>query len=293
MKSINVLSLFDGMSCGRIALERANIPVRNYYSSEIDKYAIKVADKNYPQDVENRLGDVTAIDATNTEAPTIDLLIGGSPCQGFSFAGKQLNFDDPRSMLFFEFTRLLKETSAKYFLLENVGMKKDYQDVISEYLGVQPIVINSELVSAQNRLRLYWTNIPGVTQPTRVNTTFGDILEDIEGDRPYVIRAFKPDAICHHTGTATDIKGNQSILRVYAKSGKCPTLTTMGGGHRQPKVACGNGLYRKTLPIEHERLQTVPEGYTEGVSVTQRNNMLGNGWTIDVISHILSFIPRN
>lgn len=153
---MNVLSLFDGMSCGQIALNRADIPYSNYYASEIDKYAIKVTQHNYPNTIQ--LGDVTEV--KSSDLPQIDLLIGGSPCQGFSFAGKQLNFDDPRSKLFFEFVRLLKECKPKFFLLENVKMKKEYQDVISEHLGVEPIEINSALVSAQNRKRLYWTNIP-------------------------------------------------------------------------------------------------------------------------------------
>jgi DNA-cytosine methyltransferase len=158
---INVLSLFDGMSCGRIALEKLGVKVDNYYASEIDKYAIKVSEANYPDII--RLGDVKEV--TWLGLPKIDLLIAGSPCQGFSFAGKQLAFDDPRSMLFFEFIRLLKDLQPKYFLLENVKMKKEYQDIISEYVGCEPIEINSSLVSAQNRKRLYWTNIPDIEQP--------------------------------------------------------------------------------------------------------------------------------
>jgi len=157
-KGINVLSLFDGMSCGQLALDRLGIKVDMYLAAEIDKYAMSIAKKNYPNTV--HLGDVTKL--RGVDLPKIDLLIGGSPCQGFSFAGKQLNFDDPRSALFFEFVRLLKETNPKYFLLENVRMKQEFQDVISDYLGVKPIMINSALLSAQNRVRLYWTNIPGV-----------------------------------------------------------------------------------------------------------------------------------
>ena len=171
---VNVLSLFDGMSCGRLALERAGFPVTNYFASEIDKYAIQVAKANFPDTV--HLGDVTKIQTHDGRLfvhdeqwqtfnkgaykRKIDLLIGGSPCQGFSFAGKQLNFDDPRSKLFFEFVRLLKALKPKYFLLENVNMKKEYQDVISDLLGCKPVDINSNRVSAQNRRRLYWTNIP-------------------------------------------------------------------------------------------------------------------------------------
>lgn len=171
---MNVLSLFDGMSCGQIALNRADIPYSNYYASEIDKYAIKVTQHNYPNTIQ--LGDVTEI--KSSDLPQIDLLIGGSPCQGFSFAGKQLNFEDPRSKLFFEFVRLLRECKPKFFLLENVKMKKEYQDVISEHLGVEPIEINSALVSAQNRKRLYWTNIPGVTIPNDKGILLRDIVHE-------------------------------------------------------------------------------------------------------------------
>ena len=148
---MNVLSLFDGMSCGQIALTQLGFKVDNYFASEIDKDAMKIAKKNFPNI--NHIGDVTKV--KGSELPKIDLLMGGSPCQGFSFAGKQLNFNDPRSALFFEFVRLLKETNPKYFLLENVRMKKESEDVISEYLGCKPIEINSNLVSAQNRKRLY------------------------------------------------------------------------------------------------------------------------------------------
>lgn len=171
---LNVLSLFDGMSCGQIALERAGIKVNNYFASEIDKYAIQVAKYNYPN--MQHIGDVTQVKAI--ELPKIDLLIGGSPCQGFSFAGKQLNFDDPRSKLFFEFVRLKNECKPKYFLLENVKMKKEYQDVITEHLGVEPIEINSNLLSAQNRKRIYWTNIPIVTIPNDKGILLKDIVHE-------------------------------------------------------------------------------------------------------------------
>lgn len=334
---MNVLSLFDGMSCGQIALNQLGIKVDNYFAAEIDKWAIQITKKNYPNTI--HLGDVTQV--KGEDLPQIDLLMGGSPCQGFSFAGKQLNFDDPRSALFFEFVRLLKETKPKYFLLENVRMKQEYQDVISEHLGVKPIMINSALVSAQNRVRFYWTNIPNIEQPEDKGIVLKDILEDglneeikkewnpkytknyvqwdIKGKghksqdqrayyldgkhgtlpsqggqskvkvtyRPCELSEFKQDSTCHHAATATDIKGNESIKRVYADSGKSPTLTTMGGGHREPKVLCDKATYRKLTPMECERLQTVPDGFTEGVSNTQRYKMLGNGWTVDVISHIL------
>ncbi len=162
---LNILSLFDGISSGRIALDRAGIKVNKYYASEIDKHAIKVAQHNWPDTVQ--LGSV--IDVKTENLPNIDLTIAGSPCQGFSFAGKQLNFEDPRSKLFFEFVRLLNDLRVKNpnikFMLENVRMKKQYLDIISEYLGVPPIKINSALLTAQNRVRYYWTNIPNVKIP--------------------------------------------------------------------------------------------------------------------------------
>lgn len=179
---MNVLSLFDGMSCGQIALDRLNIHVENYFASEIDKYAIAIAKANFPNTI--HIGDVTKVNAS--DLPKIDLLIGGSPCQGFSFAGKQLNFEDPRSKLFFEFVRLLEECKPEYFFLENVKMKKEYQDVISQHLGVEPILINSALVCAQNRKRLYWTNIPGIKQPEDRGIFLKDILEVEVAEKYYI-----------------------------------------------------------------------------------------------------------
>ena len=250
---MNVLSLFDGMSCGQIALDQLGIKVDNYFAAEIDKFAIQVAEKNYPNTI--HLGDVKQI--RGDVLPQIDLLIGGSPCQGFSFAGKQLNFDDPRSALFFEFVRLLDETKPKYFLLENVRMKQEYQDVITEYLGVKPILINSALVSAQNRNRLYWTNIPNITQPEDRGLLLRDVLEDInEFDRTCEPREFSEDSLCHHSATATDIKGNDSIKRVYAQTGKSPTLTTMQGGHREPKVTIVPEIVKvRKHEVDVEKLQ--------------------------------------
>ena len=487
---MNVLSLFDGMSCGRIALDRLGIPVDKYYASEIDKFAIQVSEANYPDII--RLGDVCDVKAEDLEP--IDLLIAGSPCQGFSFAGKQLAFDDPRSALFFEFVRLLKECNPKYFLLENVRMKKEFLDVITEQVGVEPIMINSSLVSAQNRQRFYWTNIPGIEQPEQRGIVLRDVLEpaseDIlenvptksqtiksqyhksskanfersgsfhatgipqkpikvgmkveqvkvrkhevdvpslqqcildhyakcsknkkqiaeelndkfstvehyfrklgsdffsipseehwpqlkqilnittdkfdeqimefeyrdgvfestqrvyseNGKSPTLTAGNKEQYIETHdtpkqVGTAVDIKGHDILKRVYSPEGKSPTLTTMGGGHREPKVITGGAIrgraydkdgkrmdrdgisvankttqmlelrkddksnaittvgkdslvvedevhWRKLTPIECERLQTVPDNYTDCVSNTQRYKMLGNGWTIETICHI-------
>jgi site-specific DNA-cytosine methylase len=456
---MNVLSLFDGMSCGQIALKKLGAKVDNYYASEIDKYAISIVEKNFPNTI--HLGDVTKITSVPYNVK-IDLLIGGSPCQGFSKSGNRLNFEDPRSKLFFEFVRILKLTKPKYFMLENVVMNKESRDIISEYLGVEPIEINSNLVSAQSRRRLYWTNIPNVTVPEDKGIVIRDILED-NGIADMVInqgkqlqkadikkshclmardykgfgnqgmtgirlkdnsvvskdglnhvgneieivkvRKHKVDikhlqtvlryhkgrvanlsisqiaAFCHvpktqaehwfrtdssfsipdpeswmflkeclgietdqfdksitefeyregvfeqssrvyhvdgkaPTLTSTlaskqkvyipldkvesknglilkghaELNGHDVLKRVYDKNGKSPTLNTCGGGNREPKISLGNKQWRKLTPLECERLQTVPDNYTEGVSNTQRYKMLGNGWTVDVIAHIFKNI---
>ena len=357
---MNVLSLFDGMSCGQIALNRAGIKYDAYFASEVDKYAIKVAQANYPNTVQ--IGDVTQVDHTRLPFGGIDLLMGGSPCQGFSFAGKQLNFDDPRSKLFFEFVRLKDDLKPKYFLMENVPMKQESQDIISEYLGVKPVMINSSLFSAQNRKRLYWTNIPFDTMPTADK---GIVLQDIlEEDgvaneamtnklgKSHCITARYNGAVWWNSiqrkqrtmvqvGEADTINGHDILKRIYSPSGKSPTLNTMGGGNREPKVAIGrivnrrldehgvrkdgqldlpftkqlevsdtgksnclttftkdnvlvNGMqWRKLTPLECERLQTVPDNYTNHVSNSQRYKMLGNGWTVDVISHIMKGIKND
>ena len=172
---MNVLSLFDGMSCGQIALNKLGIDYDKYFACEIDKYAMQVTQHNFPDTVQ--LGDVQFVTKETFGNHKIDLVVGGSPCQGFSFAGKMLNFDDPRSKLFFEYVRLVKELKPKYFLLENVKMKKESQDIISKYMGVEPIEINSSLVSAQTRKRLYWTNIPNVSQPEDKGVVLRDVIE--------------------------------------------------------------------------------------------------------------------
>jgi len=435
------------MSCGQLALQRLGIEVDTYYASEIDKYAIQVTQANFPETIQ--VGDVCELKAEDYQE--VDLILAGSPCQGFSFAGKQLAFDDPRSALFFEFIRLLKEIKPKYFLLENVKMKQQFQDVITEQVSacypdfeggdlfgsqIKPILINSALLSAQNRQRLYWTNIPNIEQPEDKGIVLRDILEDnfdSERDKSYCIDAnyYKGASVEQYkkksrrqlvskpkqVGIATDIKGHDILKRVYSPDGKSPTLNTMGGGNREPKVAveykamtevrtpeankirrehkkktgkdwspremrqlverdddkmntltsaltkqhivqekkqlieeerivvdkekrqlliaeatkkgytviedgdcfdinfpnsktrrgrnmkykCNalttasqnfmrfeNLSWRKLLPLECERLQTVPDNYTNHVSNTQRYKMLGNGWTVEVIAHILN-----
>ena len=308
---MNVLSLFDGMSCGQLALDQLGIKVDTYYASEIDKYAIQIAKKNYPGT--KHLGDVKNIKAK--DLLPIDLLIGGSPCQGFSKAGKGLNFSDPRSALFFEFVRILKETKPKYFLLENVRMKKEYQDIISEYLGVEPIQINSSLLSAQNRVRLYWTNLTNIKQPVDKNIELKDILEtgQVDRDKSFCIDAnyFKGGNLkSYYKKHRRQLVFNLIIPEATKKGftviedGDCFDATfikskTRRGRNMKYKSNCltaapyeymkyTHPTYRKLLPIECERLQTVPDNYTEGVSDTQRYRMLGNGWTIEVIKHILN-----
>jgi len=448
---MKVLSLFDGMSCGQIALDQLGIPVEKYYASEIDKYAIKVTQANFPNTIQ--VGDVCNLNAEDYK--DVDLIQAGSPCQGFSFAGKQLAFDDPRSALFFEFIRLLKAIKPKFFLLENVRMKKEYLQVISEQVsacypeilfGIEPIFINSSLVSAQSRQRYYWTNIPGIKQPEDRGIVLRDILEDnfdSERDKAHCIDAnyYKGASVEQYkkkhrrqlvnktkqvgkikdggqgnriysqdgksstlsaqsggtagngntlvetkpkqVGIATDINGHDILKRVYSPDGKSPTVNTCQGGNREPKVVSGGAFrgryindetkqmlelrkdnksnaittvgkdslvvnsyrevrteeakrlrkemrqktgkdhtpfrskkleprkdgkvgtvtpslnkdheisiekeeltWRKLTPLECERLQTVPDNYTNHVSNTQRYKMLGNGWTVEVIKHI-------
>lgn len=380
-----VLSVFDGMSCGQIALNRAGIPIEKYYASEVDNYAIQISKKNYPGTIQ--LGDITKIKGKNFFLNEIDLLIGGSPCQGFSFAGKQLNFDDPRSKLFFEYVRLVKELKPKYFLLENVKMKKEFQDIISEHLGVEPIEINSALVSAQNRKRLYWCNW-SVEMPVDKEIFLKDIvLSDVlpvvlhnlyGGFKEKAVRVFENKTPTLRTAAGGGHvphfvkKGNKELEKVLTfterrteeakrirresqKTGKdfsprrmkevvprldgksnCLTsaltiehlvLTKKALKYMGKKVKGGRSHWdfkhhsdiknekssavvanffkgvpynvfkdwdciRKFHPIECERLQTVPDNYTDGVSNTQRYKMLGNGFTVDVIAHILKQIKK-
>ena len=429
---MNVLSLFDGMSCGMLALDRLGIKVDNYYASEIDKYAMQVSTANYPNIIQ--VGDITKLDLSTL--PKIDLVMGGSPCQGFSFAGKQLAFDDPRSALFFEFVKCVDTLKPKYFLLENVRMKKEYLDIISEYMGVEPIFINSSLVSAQSRQRYYWTNIPNVEQPEERGIVLRDILEDHPNENPVKhternarhLKQLDEKSLCM-TATMYKGAGNNGMTlvpqrvgtikdggqgnRIYSKDGKGISISAQSGGtagngnmlvetsdkpqhigtavdvkaaawrgrslnedgknvkwkdtkpkqiletrkdeksntvstftkdnlvvqsyrevrteeakkaRRENRQKTGKDhtpfrakelqprddgkvgtvtpalnndhkisltrdkdqevYWRKLTPLECERLQTVPDNYTNHVSNTQRYKMLGNGWTIEVIAHI-------
>ena len=277
---MNILSLFDGMSCWQIALERAWISVDNYYSSEIDKYATAVTQYHYPNTIQ--LWDV--IGWRSRDLPNIDLIMGGSPCQWFSFAGKQLAFDDPRSKLFFTMVDIIKHYKPKYFLLENVRMKKEYQDIITEYMWVEPIVINSNLVSAQNRLRYYRTNIPWIEQPEDKNILLKDIIAK-EVDKKYYLS----------NEVYQKLKKYESNSRLSPLDGKSYCLNTMQWWHRQPKIKAvalrnrwqwkkpecnktqkansmttvqadsvvGDWVIRKLAPNECERLQTAARDYQQ------------------------------
>ena len=374
LKPLTVLSLFDGISCGRVALKRANIPVAKYYSSEIDKYAIQVTQKNWPDTIQ--LGDVKNVWARNL--PKIDLLIGGSPCQDLSIAKKDREgLKGERSGLFWHYVRLLRTCKPKYFLLENVAsMPKEAKQIITREIGVEPILINSALVSAQQRKRLYWTNIPNITQPKDKEILLRDVLEsgygvqvekcaqiinkkidkslglcarDYKGfgnqqmtgvaepicdfvkkkydefaeEKGYIPIKFKPynkqeitekaptQTCCSNSQTTSStvmmfepvrigtLEGlsNGQANRIYSVRGKLVCLNANGGGGAKTglyKIDLPDGNYRirKLTPLECERLQTLPDGYTDCISNSQRYKCIGNGWTVDVIAHIFSFIPK-
>lgn len=345
---MNVLSLFDGMSCGQQALERVGIKVDNYFASEIDKYAITVTMANYPNT--KQLGSVVNVDGYSL--PKIDLLIGGSPCQSFSFAGKRkgmstkdeqeiLTLDhylelksqeyefEGQSYLFWEYMRLLNEVKPKYFLLENVMMGEKWEKILSKAIGVNPIMINSSLVSAQNRQRLYWTNIgmkpsglfgdleSTIQQPKDLGILLKDILEP-EVDEKYFLKenSFIFDRIKNNHPFTPRIPNDNEKSNCLCIGGKgtkdlivhntMPRSSKSGKGGTGPlkredgKTYCLDtgqtnaiqycGNVRRLTPIECERLQTVKDNYTNHVSDSQRYKMLGNGWTVDVIAHFFKYI---
>lgn len=369
MKGLKVLSLFDGISCGMVALERAGIPVERYVAYEIDKYAIQVSKKNYPQ-IEH-CGDVTTADFTQYEG--FDLLIGGSPCQHWSIAragnNREITPDGIGGQLFMHYVRALKESKCKYFLYENnYSIHKNIKEFISEQLGVEFIMINSSLVSAQERKRCYWTNIPNITQPKDKKIYLKDVLgiqtEEVAKDRIVMTKSdfdvkvrkhyintlelsmflkkkkqeskkttkqiadecnvkltkaehwFRTDTsfaipddnvwwnlkkvlniqedIYDKKITEFEVKKNSFDMakRIYNINGKHPTLTTLSGGHQRKTITDGSDLFYLE-PMHCERLQTLPDGYTEGISDRQRFKCLGNGWTVDVIAHILSNLKEH
>lgn len=310
---MNILSLFDGIACGRVALERAGIKVDKYYASEIDKYAIKVSTTNYPDIIQ--LGDIKNWKQWDITWSEIDLVIGGSPCQGFSNAGKGLNFSDPRSALFFEFVNILnhvrKFNPNVKFLLENVKMKKEWVDIITEYINVNPIEINSSLVSAQDRKRLYWTNIPIVALPNDKKIMFQSVITNNSDEfkycntknmkhlmRPYGSKAqiitketTKTPTLISAMGTGG---GNGIYYAEIANDGYCFSIENnkiiVENNKYDINLPNGTWRFRKLTPIECERLQTLPDDYTKGISNSQRYKCLGNGWTVNIITHIFSFI---
>ena len=303
---MKVLSLFDGISCGRLALERAGLSVEKYDAFEIDKYAVSVSENNFPDIIQH--GDVFNGDFTQFQG--YDLLIGGSPCTYWSIAkkGREITADGEGFRLFIQYVRALEESNCKYFLYENnQSIHKNIKDAISKKLGVEPIMINSALVSAQQRKRFYWTNIPNVTQPDDKNIMLKNILESglVWQDKSYYMTASYDGAAIKNTierkqrtMIAVPIrigeygKGGQG-QRIYSVHGKSVTLSANGGGQGAKtglyKIDLPDGDYiiRKLTPVEAERLQTLPDNYTTGISNTQRYKCIGNAWTVDVIAHIL------
>jgi site-specific DNA-cytosine methylase len=282
IKLKNVLSLFDGLSGGQLALTQNGIKYDTYYASEIDKYAIQVTQKNFPNTVQ--LGDVTKWQEWDIDWSSIDLIHGGSPCQGFSNAGKGLNFEDPRSKLFFVFVDILNHIRGGYnpnvkFLLENVRMKKEWLDVISEQLGVEPININSSLVSGALRNRFYWTNIENVQQPEDTGIKLQDILENGYTDR------LKARALLE--SESRPLKDPSKMLRRYLQTGFTTIVySTIDKWNTISKNNVKVDDIRYFTQTELERLMTVPDGYTSGLTRNQAASLLGNSWTIEVIKHI-------
>lgn len=330
---MNVLSLFDGMSCGQIALTNLGCFPGKYYASEVDKFAIQQTRHVFPDTI--HIGDVTRVDVSQLDK--IDLIIGGSPCQSFSFAGKQAgmatteNIDvtdldqyldlkirgfefTGQSYLFWEYMRILTEV-RKYnpgvkFLLENVAMSKKWEAVLTNAIGVDPVMINSNLVSAQNRKRLYWTNIAQITQPEDEGVFIRDILEDDVNEKYYVsdkalegvinrgktngfgARIVSPDGKANTIVRYCCKNGKDNLIAVSRRTGQAVGLTPDGKSKRLTSVErdiivrSGHAL-RRITPMECARLQTVPDWYEWIVSDTQIYRMCGNGWTVRVIEHIL------
>jgi len=266
---LKVVSLFDGCSTGAYALQELGVE-HKYFSYEIDPYALEVSEANFQS--HKRLGDVNNLHPIESA----DLVIGGSPCQGFSFAGEGLNFDDPRSALFFQFVRALDLYKPEYFLLENVPMQAEHVAVISSYLGVEPLQICASSVSAQKRTRLFWTNLPYVDMfADRKTEVLRDILEAEPAEKYYLRR------------NITD-RMRKNTKPVFAKS-NCLTATMYKGAQANGMTLVDNGQgLRRITPVECERLQCLPDGFTSCVSDTQRYKILGNGWNARVIQNFFA-----
>ena len=280
--SINVLSTFDGISCGRVALQRSNIDVNNYYSSEVDKYALRISNKNHPSTIE--LGSI--VNCKDWDLTEIDLVIGGSPCQSISTLGDGSGLSGS-SGLFYSFVDCLSEYNPRYFLLENVCGNKKAINIINNLLGVVPIKINSNLLSAQNRNRLYWTNIPKVNQPENIKVSLKDILEEGLPSLSVLSSGRKRWLLSDN--------GQQNIRKRYSSIDpeKAACLTARSDASWNSNYVTREGQLTRLTPIEYERLQTLPDDYTEGVSTHQRYKLIGNSWTVDVISHIFNNLPPN
>lgn len=277
---LTVLSLFDSISCGMVALQRAGIEIDKYIAYEIEHNAIEISRKNYPGII--RGGDVTKEDFTKYKGK-VDLLIGGSPCQNLCSCGDKKGLDGAESKLFFDYVRALYETEAKWFLLENnATMTKENQDIITEIMGVEPIYINSNLLTAQDRKRLYWTNIPGIEQPEDRGLTLKDIVQPVEEKREY--ECYKRMA-AKREGTLAFKKAWANVRTLDQKSRALTTSQAISNSGAT-NVKYSDTEYYILTPIECERLQTLPDNYTEGVSNTQRYKAVGNGWTVEVIAHI-------
>lgn len=292
---MKVLSLFDGISCGRLALERAGITVDRYVAYEIEPNAIKVSKANW-DDIEH-CGDVTTADFNQYKG--FDAIIGGFPCQDLSINKKNREgLEGKRSGLFWYMVRAIEEVKPKYFLVENnYKMPQKDQDIITETLGVEPILIYSGKVSAQSRYRLYWTNIPNVQQPEDLHIYLEDIVEHSGIKEKDFVKITKfNNKIYNNCDRPVRIgtigKGGQGE-RVYSIEGKSVTLTANGGGRgAKGGLYLIDGTVRKPTPVECERLQTLPDNYTDCLSDNERRKVIGNGWTVDVIAHIFSYLPQ-
>lgn len=296
MKKLKVLSLFDGISCGMVSLCKAGIQVERYYASEIDKNAIKISKKNYPNIIQ--IGDICNLtDERLEELGDIDLIIGGSPCQNLSSANvysDKKGLEGGKSKLFYEYVRVLnffkKKNKNLLYLLENVGSATlEDRAIITEHVGNEGIFFNSELLSAQNRNRVYWSNMNFTVPNERKNLFMQDILEENVNDKYYVTEKMRDYIMSKGTG------GWQSgKLEIDLKIAR-PLTATMHKMHRADTdnyisteyAPQGKTNIRRLTPIECERLQTLPDNYTQGISDTQRYITIGNGWTVDVIVHIL------
>lgn len=295
---MKVVSLFDGISCGMVALKKAGISVKKYIAYEIDKNAIAISKHNYPQI--KHCGDVTTADFSKYKG--YDLLIGGSPCQSLSIVQSKTRQNlNGKSKLFFEYVRAKDEMQPKWFLFENVAsMNKESKQVITECLGCEPIFIDSAWFSAQERPRLYWTNIPIKLPQLKSKSVLEDIVERDVEEKYHYSCGFDFHGLDKKVCATLHIKGHDILKRVNSIKFKCQTLTTVSGGNTQKKIYI-NGKVRKLTPLEYERLQTLPDNYTlyglydKGVcrvADLHRYTCCGNGWTVDVIAHILASLKE-